>query len=127
MDSQNAPVSPVVDVEGVSITLREMAARAEFDSCWRGKTDVERGRERLWEIIRPLGSTATPAEISAGDNMVYTIGAVPRRADVPFHIRIESEHFAIAIESDIERVAKSSRNQLKGFALGVGAQNVAGG
>ena len=81
---------------------------AEFDSGRRGQTDVERRWERFGKIIWEFRGSATPAEISPGNNMIHAIGPIPRGTDIPFHVSIESEHFAIRIESNVEGIAKSA-------------------
>ena len=57
--------------------------------------------------------------------MVDAVGAIPGRAHVPLHICIEGKHLAVAIECDIQRVAKAAGKQLEAFSLRISAQDVA--
>ena len=59
--------------------------------------------------------------------MQHPRGHVPRRADIPFHVRIKREQLTTRIERDIERVAQTTGQQRDFGAIWLHAQDVAGG
>src|SRR5690606_30905346 len=76
------------------------------------------------EIIRgPLGPAASPTELRTGGDVVDSRGPIPRRADVPFHIGVVSEEFAVRVERQIVGIAEPARELLDATAVDVGADN----
>ena len=59
--------------------------------------------------------------------MVHARRPIPRQADVPFHVGIVGEHFAVGIEGEVVRVAEAGRDNFDEAAVGVGAENRAAG
>ena len=64
---------------------------------------------------------AAPAEVRTGHHVVDQRPDVPGRPDVPFHVRIVYEEFAIAVQGKVDRVAvahvQDSRSLPSGLTL----------
>ena len=52
---------------------------------------------------------------------------VPRSAHIPLHVGIKGEQFAIAIESAVERIAQTTRDQLDAAIFGIIGDHMTGG
>src|SRR5262249_54036087 len=83
------------------------------------------GAEAVDVIGRPLAGAVAEAILRAADDVVDARGAIPRDADVPFHIGVVREKLTVAIEGSIELVAESCSDQLPGLALWIGPSDPA--
>jgi hypothetical protein len=43
---------------------------------------------------------------------------IPRRADIPLHVGVEGEEFAVRVEGDVVMVAESERKELEALPSG---------
>ncbi len=80
-------------------------------------------RQRVGEGHRPLGAARAPAELGAGDEVHDARRPVPRRADVPLHVRVVGEQLAVRVEGQVVGVAHAAGDHLPPRGVGVGAQH----
>ena len=127
MDREDASVSPVADVERLLILRRELRTVAENDGRGRREADVHHAGQRVGIPRGPAPGAVPPAVVRAGHDVQHAVGHIPRAAHVPLHVGIEGEEVAVLVEGDIERVAQAAGPELHLAAVGLHAQDVAGG
>jgi hypothetical protein len=59
--------------------------------------------------------------------VIHARGAIPRAADVPLHVGVIGEEFALVVEGDVEFIAEAGAEELHVFAIGFHAANEAAG
>ena len=126
VNGHDAAVGPIKDVEGALIFGRELRAITELGASGAADADVDSG-EAVWIISGPFAGAGAPAVFAAGDGVVHARGTIPRSAPIPFHIGIEHEDLAIAIESEVVGIAETGAEEVPGFAIEIGANDVAAG
>ena len=127
VDGIHGAVGPVVAIERTLILRGEFGTCAEYATGGRAWADVHTGGQAVFIICRPLATAAAPAEVRTAHAMVHACGAIPRRADVPFHVRIVGDHFAVRVESEVELIAEAHAEDLDRLRVPIGFANVAAG
>ena len=61
------------------------------------------------EVVRPFARSVAEAEFRTAHDVVDARRPVPGRADVPFHVGVVREQFALAVERGVELVAETRR------------------
>jgi hypothetical protein len=75
----------------------------------------------------PFLAARAPAELAAALHEAHACGAIPRHAGVPFHVGIEAEDVAVAIDGDVVGVAGADVDQLPLFAVEIRLRQPAAG
>ena len=86
---------------------------------------VEDRRQAIEVIGRPLARAVPPAELGSQRAVNDTNRAIPGKPDVPFHVAVEREELAIAIEGEVILVAESGDDPPPGLAFVVAAVDLA--
>ncbi len=122
-DGQNPPLRPIADEQGVVVARRKHVVIVDLDARRRAAADVDYGRQAVDVIVRPFRPAAAPAELRARRDVIDARGPVPGQPIVPFHVGIEREQLALAIESDVVGVAEAAGEDLHEAAVDVGADH----
>src|SRR3954467_15744547 len=123
MDREDSAIGPIHGEESTLIFGREFCAVAEGNACQRTDADVKGGRQNIRIISRPLGGAFAEAVLAARNQVVNAGGAIPRHAPIPFHVAVESKHFAVTIERKVIRVAHAAGDYLPVLSILIAAQN----
>ena len=111
MNGENAAISPIEHEQRAAIWFREIAFGPEHHGGGRGKADIDHARQCVWRPHRQHTGASPPAVFATRHDVQHAGWMIPRKADIPFHIRVEREHFALGIERDTKRITKAAGNQ----------------
>src|SRR5258708_2144876 len=101
-----------------------MAVGAKLNPGGRSQADVERRRERIWKVIRVFCGPPPPSKVCSGYDVVNAIGPIPGRSDIPFHIGVKGEHFAICVERNVEWIAETTGKKFEGRSIAIRADDM---
>ena len=125
MDGVDHTVTPVADEQRALILRGEFCTGPEGDSRRRPLADINDSAQTVRIICRPFSSPGTPPEFRTAGHMIHTRRSIPWRTDVPFHICVVSEKFAVWIECNVVLIAKSAGDQLPVLTIGADLSNPA--
>ena len=120
-------VGPVGDEEGFLIPGGKLRTGSKDNSGGRAGSDVGDGPEAVAVIVRPLHGAIAPAEFGTTDDVVDAGRAVPGSVEVPLHVGVVGEEFAVTVKIDVVLVAESGGDDFPGLAVGVGLADPAAG
>ncbi len=121
------PLRPVAHEKRVTVLVAQPPAVVKHHAGRRAAADIDRRRQAVDVILRPLRPAAPPAELGPGHQVVDPRRPVPGQRDVPLHVRVVREQLAVAIERTVVGVAKAPHEQLDEAAVGVGPHDRAAG
>ena len=127
MDRVHRAERPVAGEQRLLVLLRKRRAVAEGNADRRPGADVDERRQAVGKRGRPLAAAAPPAQVAAAGRMVDPRGAVPGSAEIPLHVGVVQEEFAVGIEGHVVGVAIPGRPDFPRPAVGIGARHVTAG
>jgi len=127
MDGIHCAVGPVVEVEGALIFGGELGSGADGNSGGAAGADVGGRGGAVGIVVGPLAGTRAPAGFEPADHVVDAGGAIPGRAEVPLHVGIEGEEFAVLVEGGIEFIAEAGADHFDLPGIGIGLEDEAAG
>ena len=105
MDGKHGGEGPVADEEGVAVMGGKFRVGARDYAGGATGSDVDHRTHGVGEIFPPLLGGRSPTAFTSGNAVIDTGGAVPWGSDVPFHVGIVDEEFAVAVQGKVDRVA----------------------
>ena len=70
---------------------------------------------------------AAPAKLRPANHVIDSCESIPGRVDIPFHVRVISERFALAMKSGIELVPEADGDEFPVLSIGINARDPAAG
>ena len=120
-------VGPIQAVNGFLVFGGKLRAETGDHAHGRARADAVGAGQAVRIPLRPFAGAGAPAEISAAGDVVKTCGPIPRRAGVPFHVRIVGEQFAVDVKGEIVGIAETHGDGLPVFAILIEAGDPAAG
>ena len=123
MDGIHRPIGPIVDEESVLIFAGEFSSGSDNNASRAAGANIGGGRKSVGVVAGPFPSSRTPTGIESTDRMINAGGAIPGRTNVPFHIGIEGEEFAILIKGGIEFIPESVGDHFNLLGIRISLEN----
>ena len=105
MDRVDDADRPVGTEHGPAILRAERRVIVAFDADRRAAARLVQRRQHVEQVGRLIRGSRSPAEVAAHRRVYDADGPIPRQTNVPFHVAVEAEEFAIGIEGGVELVA----------------------
>ena len=102
---------------GFLVFVGKLRAETGDHAHGRARADAIGAGQAVRIPLRPFAGAGAPAESSAAGDVVKTGGPIPRRAGVPFHIRIVGEQVAVDGKGEIVSIAETHGDGLPVFAI----------
>ena len=118
---------PIEDVDRILVLRRELRAEAGEHARRAARADVDRGRQAVLVVVRPLARSIAPAELASAHHVVHPRGPVPGSAEVPLHVGVVGKEVARRIEGQIVGIAVADADHLPVLSVRREAAHVAAG
>ena len=106
---------PVANVQSLLVLGRELGPRSELHSNRGSRPNIHQGRQTVSIVLGPLARSTPPTELAAARGMNDPSWTVPRRPDIPLHVRVIDEKLAIAVHAAVVDVAEAAGEDLEGL------------
>ena len=120
-------IGPVQAVNGFLVFGGKLRAETGDHAHGRARADAVGAGQAVRIPLRPFAGAGAPAEIGSAGDVIKTGGPIPRRAGVPFHIRIVGEQFAVDVKSEVVGVAETHGDGFPIFTVLIETSNPAAG
>src|ERR1700694_841153 len=106
MNSINNSKTPIKGKEGPAVFFGEPCILPTKETGRRALTYIQYCRQIIRVSRGPFVCTGAPSEFTAAGYMTNPGGAIPRRPEIPFHIRIVGKHFSGIVKGKIKWISK---------------------